>query len=306
MTVITTTTPIQYAYANDIKDLLVGFTLPTGYTDFRLNKECLAASRQIDSITDMRFWQQTGVELYDGNGTSQLTIRHYPIQSINYVRVSTGSGVEIIREYTPSDLALSDFEGGIIQLKPITIDSLDTSWNTATSLLFGHIFPQGHNNIEVSYVYGYLQYTELEELQYLDLVRLGTSDNQYHRFQAIHHNWSSNGVLVYKNDVLLTDDVSIDTKTGIVSIANSDETDIITATYYYTVPHDIEIATAKLAAMSIVSQIAANTTGGITSFKNLNYQETYGARPFSSILDGYKNEIDKITGRYKRFDIYTA
>ena len=75
--------PLQYAYSNDIEDELVGLTLPDSFTARILNKACLAASRTIDRLTGKKFWQQTVVEKYDGNGTGELTIDNYPIIRIN-------------------------------------------------------------------------------------------------------------------------------------------------------------------------------------------------------------------------------
>lgn len=298
--------PLQYAYANDVKDALIGLTLPSTFTDRVLNKMCLSASREIDSKIGRRFSQESLVELYDGNGTSELAINHYPIIRINYVKITDGSGLELIRTYTPSDLELSDFEAGVLTLKPVAIDNLDGGWQTAASLLYGHIFAQGKSNVEVSYVHGYLEYAEGETLQYLSSTTNGSTGVVSRTYQAINHNWSSNNISVYKNGSLLTSGVSVDVKTGIVTVDDGADDDVITSNYYYTVPYDIATACAKMAAVSIIQQYGASVTGGATGFKNMNYQETYGAQPFSSITTRLQKDADDVIEKYQRFDMYAV
>ncbi len=298
--------PLQYAYANDVRDVLIGTTLPSTFTDRVLNKMCLAASREIDRLVGRRFSQESLVETYDGNGTSELTINHYPIIRINYVKISDGSGLQLIRTYNPSDLELSDFEAGVLTLKPVSLDNLDAGWQTVASVLFGHVFSQGKSNIEVSYVHGYLEYAEGEELEYVESITNGSTGVVSRTYQTINHNLSPNNISVYQNGSLLENGVSINTITGIVTVDGGSDDDAIVANYYYTVPYDIASSCAKIAASSALQQYGAGVTGGATGFKNMNYQETYGAQPFSSIVDGLKKDVYTIIEKYKRFDMYAA
>lgn len=298
--------PLQYAYANDVKDMLIGLTLPTAFTDRIIDKMCLSASREIDRQIGRRFSQESVIELYDGNGTSELTVNHYPIIRINYVQITDGSGLQLLRTYNPSDLELSDFEAGVLTLKPVSLDNLDGGWQTAASLLYGHVFGQGKSNVKVSYVHGYLEYVEGETLQYLSSATNGSTGVVSRTYQAISHNWSSSNISVYQNGTLLTSGVSVNIKTGVVTIDGGADDDTITANYYYTVPFDIATACAKLAAIQLMQQYGANVTGGATGFKNMNYQETYGAQPFSSIVGQLKKDVDKVIEKYQRFDMYAA
>jgi len=293
----------QYAYANDVTDILSGITIPASIVTRQINKACREASRRIDSLTKRRFTTQTVVEKYNGTGTSSLLLNHFPITKLNYVNVTDHSGLTIIREYTNSDLDLSDWETGMLQLKPIIIDTITDSWQQAASLLYGHVFSMGRRNVEVSYEYGHLFYVEAEELQYLTTAISSSTGTTTRTYQAEHHNWSTNNIAIYQNGSLLTTGVSVDTTKGIVSVVDGAEDDTITAYYYHTVPADIEIATAKLAAINILNQVAGKATGGITAFRNMNYQETYGTKPYNSILDTLQKDVDLVIERYMRYDI---
>lgn len=294
---------MQYAYYNDVVDELSGITIPATISERLINKVCLSASRYIDTLTKRKFTTQTVVEKYNGTGTSSLVVNHYPITKLNYVRVTDHSGLTLIREYSYSDLDLSDFQSGMLQLKPVIIDTVSDSWQQATSLLYGHVFGPGRRNIEVSYEYGHLFYVEGEELQYLDAVTNGSSGITTRTYQAIHHNWSSNNIAIYRNGSLLQSNVSIDTVKGIVSVADGAADDTITAYYYHTVPADIEAACAKLAAINILNQIAGKATGGVTGFRNMNYQETYGTKPYNNIFETLQKDIDATIERHTRYDI---
>jgi hypothetical protein len=303
---ITPPQPIQYCYANDIRDLLIGMSFSATFTDRVLNKIALGASREVDRLTDRRFSPQTVTERYSGTGTSELTISHYPILKVNYCRIESPSGLEIIREYNQSDLELSDWETGMLVLKPVILDNLDEGWNTAASLLYGHIFAEGIRNVEVSYQYGYMTYTEGEELQYVQSETNSSTGVVSRVYRTIHHNLNTNNISVYKNGTLLTSGYSVDSAEGLVTIANGLEDDTVVMNYYSMVPHDIEVATAKLAAISVVAQHAASVTGGVSSFKNMNYQEVYGAKPYSSTLDQLSREYRGVLERYTRFDMHAA
>ncbi len=309
VSLVTTYTPpqgIQYAYANDVTDLLAGVTIPAALTTFKINKACLAASRKIDALTHRKFSPQTVVEKYDGTETNELALRNYPITKLNYVKVTNYDGLTIIREYAASDLELSDYEAGLLTLKPIMLDNLDTSWNTAVSLMYGHVFPTGCMNVEVSYEYGHTFYVEGETLQYLTSVTNGSTGVTTRTYQAIHHNWSSNDIAIYQNGSLLTTNVSIDTTTGIVSVVGGADDDTITAYYYHLIPHAIETACAQLAAIDILNQVVANTTGGITGFRNMNYQETYGAKPYTNLFDTFQKSIDNVVQEYRSYEIHST
>jgi hypothetical protein len=298
---------IQYAYSNDITDLLSGITIPPTITTRMLNKACLDASRRIDTLTNRKFTTQTVVEKYDGNGTSKLTLQNYPITKLNYVKIKDYSGLEIIREYNSTDLELSDFEAGVLQLKPVSIDNIDSNlWNSAASLLYGHVFLPGKRNVEVSYEYGHLFYAEGEELQYIESVTNGSSAVTTRTYQAIHHNWAANDIAIYKNGTLMVTDVSVDTIKGIVSVADGADDDIITAYYYHTVPYDIESACARMAAIDILNQVIGKATGGVTSFRNMNYQETYGTKAHGSIFDSFKSDVNMILQKYIDYNFYAV
>jgi hypothetical protein len=296
----------QYAYDNDVKDILSGITMSTTITDRMINKACREASRRIDTLTNRKFTTQTVVEKYNGTGTSELVLNHYPITKLNYVKVTDHSGLTLIREYDNSDLDLSDFESGMLQLKPIIMETLTDSWQQATALLYGHVFSPGRRNIEVSYEFGHLFYVEGEELQYLTSTTSGSTGITTRTYQAEHHNWSTNNIAIYQNGSLLTSGVTIETVKGIISVVGGADDDAITAYYYHTVPADIEAAAAKLAAIDILNQIAGKTTGGVTAFRNMNYQETYGTKPYNNILDSLQKDVDMIIQINKRFDIETA
>lgn len=298
--------PLQYAYANDILDAIPGLTIPATITTRMLNKICLAASREIDRMAGRKFSPQTVVEKYHGTGTSELLVKNYPITRINYARVTDGSGLSLIREYDSTDLELTDYETGMLQLKPVAIDNLEAGWQTAASLLYGHVFLEGRNNVEVSYEYGHIEYTEGEELEYLASSINSSSGVTSRTYQAIHHNWNSNNLSVYQNGILLTSGYSVDTKTGIVTVIDGDDDDTITANYFYTVPADIEVATAKLAAIGVANQVAAASTGGVTSFRNMNYQEVYGSKPYSFVVDQLQKQVDSIMSKYRSFEMYAA
>lgn len=297
---------LQYAYANDVVDALSGFTIPSTITTRMINKTCLAASREIDRLAGRRFSPQAVVERYNGTGTSELIVDHYPITRINYVKVQDGSGLELLREYSSSDLELTDFETGMLQLKPVSLDNLNAGWQTAASLLYGHVFLEGRRNIQVSYEYGHLEYVEGEELTYLESSVNSSSGVTSRTYQAIHHNWNSNNLSIYQNGTLLTSGYSINAATGVVTVAGGADDDTITANYYYTVPADIEVATAKLAAIGIIGQVSANSTKGVTSFRNMNYQEVYGATPYSGLINQLKGDVDKIMSKYRSFNMYST
>lgn len=292
---------IQYCYPSDIKDALLGFSLPTTFTDKLLNRICIAASRDIDNLCGKKFSPQSTLEKYDGSGTSQLILNHFPVLSINQVTITDGSGLQIIRQYTPSDLELSDFESGILQLKPVLLDNAENDWEMAASLLYGHIFSTGKNNVLVSYQYGYLEEQQNDELVLVSTTSTGGSSGSTIRtYRTFHHNLSPNNIAVYRNGSLLSS-YSVDTAEGLVSIADGNDDDLIIANYFYTIPSDIELATTKIAAMSTIVQVAAKTTGGATSFRNMNYQESYGARPYSGLLDQLQSEAQAIIVKYKDF-----
>lgn len=294
--------PLQYAYANDITDQLAGLTIPSGITTRMIDKACLEASRIIDELCERRFSPQTVVERYDGTGMSQLELKHYPITAINYVKVNDYSGINLLREYSSSDLELSDYEAGILNLKPIMIDDLDISWQASASLLYGHVFSKGKRNVQVSYQYGHMFYVEGETLELASTDTSSSSGITTRTYRAIHHNWATNNFSIYRNGTLLTTGYSVDAARGLVYVASGAADDTLTGYYYHTVPHSIELCAAKIAAINVLNQVAANTTGGITSFRNMNYQETYGAKPFSGIVDKLQGEVDKIIMNYKRYN----
>lgn len=294
---------VQYAYANDVRDVIPGITIPATITDAQINRQCIEASRNIDTLTKRKFSPQTVVEKYNGTGTSSLVISHYPVTKINYVKVTDHSGLTLIREYNSSDLELSDYETGMLQLKPIIIDTITDSWQQGASLLYGHVFGMGRRNIEVSYEYGHLFYIEGEELSLLTTTTNGSSGVITRTYQALHHNWSTNNIAIYQNGSLMTSNVSVNTVKGIVSVINGSADDTITAYYYHTVPADIEFATAKLAAIQIINQASAKATGGVTGFRNMNYQETYGTKPFDVVLSELQKFVNDTITRYTRYDI---
>lgn len=293
---------IQYAYANDVVAVLAGVTIPDTITTAILNRQCQEASRTIDSLCKRKFSPQTVVEKYNGTGTSSLVLNHFPVTKLNYVKVTDHSGLTLIREYDNSDLDLSDFETGMLQLKPIIIDTITDSWQQAASLLYGHVFSPGRRNVEVSYEHGHLFYVEGEELQLIGSTTNGSSGIITRTYQAIHHNWSSNNIAIYQNGSLMTSNVSVNTTTGIVSVVNGAADDTITAYYYHTVPADIEFAAARLAAISILGQVIAKATGGVTGFRNMNYQETYGSKPYASVIEDLQKFVNDTIERYTRFD----
>jgi hypothetical protein len=191
----------------------------------------------------------------------------------------------------------------MLQLKPIIIDTITDSWQQAASLLYGHVFGQGRRNIEVSYGYGHLFYVEGEELQYLASTTNGSTGITTRTYQAIHHNWSTNNIAIYQNGSLATTNVSVDTTKGIVSVVSGATDDVITAYYYHTIPADIESAAAKIAAINIINQVAGKATGGVTGFRNMNYQETYGTKPYNAILETLQKDVEMVLQRYSRYDI---
>lgn len=294
----------QYAYENDVRDALIGITIPDTFTDAIIDRECRKASKRIETLTKRKFTTQTLVEKYNGTGTSSLMLNHYPITKLNYVQITDHSGLTIIREYSYSDLELSDWETGMLQLKPIIIDTVaGDTWQQAASLLYGHVFSPGRRNVEVSYEHGHLFYVEGEELVLDSSTTNGSTGIVTRAYQSDHHNWSSNNIAIYRNGELLMDNMSVDTTKGIVYVIDGEEDDTITAYYYHTVPADIESAVAKMVAIDVLNQVAGKATGGVTGFRNMNYQETYGTKPYKSILDSFQKDIDRVIERYTRYDI---
>ncbi len=117
---------------SDVKDFL-GITA----TDHDVRLTALAAVAQADAekYCDRKLEGQALTEYYDGNGTSLLQLRNYPIKSITSIHD------DLDREYNADDLISSDDY------------ALDTDFGIVE--LVGLTFGKGSKNIKIVYNAGY-------------------------------------------------------------------------------------------------------------------------------------------------------
>jgi len=85
------------------------------------------AESEIFTKTGIEFFEQTITEKYDGDGTNTLILKKYPVISINYLKID--------KEEISSENYLCYKDKSMIYLKT------------------GY-FPEGRQNVEVSYTYG--------------------------------------------------------------------------------------------------------------------------------------------------------
>lgn len=116
----------------DVKDFL-GITITDD--DDKIWNACLAAQEEAETFCDRKFDGQSFTEYYDGDGTSVLQLRNYPINAV------TSIYDDIDRVYGADTL----------------IDSDDYAINTDTGIieLVGLAFCKGAKNIKATYTAGY-------------------------------------------------------------------------------------------------------------------------------------------------------
>jgi len=101
------------------------------------------------------FKKTTFIQKYDGDGTSSLVLRNYPIESIEYVKITKYPTAEFTTLYE-ADLQVDKVAGKI---------SIAPRIGAVATPIAVQIFAVGHQNIEVKYVAGYTAIPDdLEEI----------------------------------------------------------------------------------------------------------------------------------------------
>lgn len=134
----------------DIADLLTHPNIPATGSDTFLQACLDAAAALIDSHCNTRFVALgvAATELYSGRCTRQFRLRHRPVLTISSISVD-GAAID------SSLYALSqDGGGGWIETVDLSGDGYNPRlWRGDSSEPY--VWPQGTNNISVTYTYGY-------------------------------------------------------------------------------------------------------------------------------------------------------
>lgn len=100
-----------------------------------------AASDICRKVSEQQFTRGTATETYDGTGTASLLLRQHPVNSAGTVLVNGG---------TVTDWVLDDNKGMLVRKIASSDDWTNWPWSTSTVR-----WPEGRQNIEVTYDFGY-------------------------------------------------------------------------------------------------------------------------------------------------------
>ena len=152
-----------YASLKETKDAMNQFqlmktnvltNLPAPFVSFDILKNRMPdADAYIYTSCQRDFYHHSGqVEWQDGNGTNKLVLRWNPITNITYL-VMYNQLLQAMRTFLASEIILGQGgEYGEIFLPPIYPAYLT---DHPTKSLFGNIFINGNQNVEINYDWGY-------------------------------------------------------------------------------------------------------------------------------------------------------
>lgn len=101
-----------------------------------------SASQVCRTLSEQSFNRGTTTDYFDGSGTDALLLPEVPVNSIGTVAVSDGANPPTWTTAGTADYALNG-------------DGVLYATNTAGTALFGTVWPQGRQNIRVTYDHGY-------------------------------------------------------------------------------------------------------------------------------------------------------
>lgn len=138
-----------------LKRKLATFDLTTFDNDV-LADQLQQAIASVEDVASTRFNAAVIEELYDGNGTNQLTLRKRPMTRVDLVSVQTPI-LGYTRTYTPQEIQLY-VKQGILKVFTFKLAVEQALLNTLDYQAWGTIFPPLPRNVHVVGSYGYPQF----------------------------------------------------------------------------------------------------------------------------------------------------
>jgi hypothetical protein len=105
-------------------------------------------------------------DVYDGNGTNQITLRKRPILSVQNLQVNTPI-LGYIRVYSQNELKVYGKQG-IVKVFTYKLAVEQALLSSVDYQAWGHLFPPLPQCVEVAYTYGFPQYDPAQDRTSLD------------------------------------------------------------------------------------------------------------------------------------------
>ena len=302
-----------YCTSTDVSNLIGNTSFYQNLSSSQIAAAIAVGQAKLNTQTQRQFSPYRIKQKYDGNGQSSMVLRDSPLIVINELDVWSTYGLNLNRIANDWDLII-DRTTGIISFPP--------SSNQPIFSPFGFQFYLGNKNINVDATFGYTQevYGEIptttENIHYAlanPTAVMNASGFVYDStvaptfFPTVYkdNNIIVNTTFVQVNGVwnVQTDNIVYTTNqgsTGITGITfNQAVTGVISVDYsYYYIPSDIIDATAKLAAIVLLT--AAGTSlqdeDGLSAADSLQAETskiTWTLGPWGKVIEKWNQEINE-------------
>ena len=323
-----------YCQTSDVMNLIGDVINNSDFNASAISTFINEAVQYIDKETSAFFSPRRMIQRYDGNGKSRMVLAHSPLMSVNKLSVFFTYPLTLSRIANEWDL-LVDNEGGTVSFPTYTASPVFAP--------YAFVFYPASQNVEVDAWFGYTKQIFAEQLKTTDNKTYTLANpSAIKRAETISYPYEFDTPpafypVVYKNGQAITNttyklvtsvDASPNTEwevdqdnlvytvnqgangiTGFTFNTPCSAGDVITCDYvYWFIPPDIQIATAKRAAINILGAIASSSFGS-NSFDGFDRVQVDGSMvqanngQWGALVQRWHADISDTVSRYRKLNL---